>query len=199
MKKLFLLIPLAITVVLGSCNVAEITPTHSGSSSGVPTNTGRPTSSEPYTSSSTSTSVPTGPGVNFVRLNYRELTLNLTDYTSEQLIVNVSVRENVSQEVTFVSQNPSVATVSETGLIRAVSGGSTTIVVTSVYDPSKTATCNVRVSVPTILTIDSNSIASAGNDTYNFNLVSDNGQTIRAAVVGATKDGNDLLISDEFY
>ena len=199
MKKLFLLIPLAITVVLGSCNVAKITPTHSGSSSGVPTNTGRPTSSEPYTSSSTSTSIPTGPGVNFVRLNYRELTLNLTDYTSEQLIVNVSVRENVSQEVTFVSQNPSVATVSETGLIRAVSGGSTTIVVTSVYDPSKTATCNVRVSVPTILTIDSNSITSAGNDTYNFNLVSDNGQTIRAAVVGATKDGNDLLISDECY
>ncbi|PGH38492.1 MAG: hypothetical protein CRN43_14805, partial [Candidatus Nephrothrix sp. EaCA] len=50
-----------------------------------------------------------------------------------------------NKNVTYVSSDPLVASVSETGLVTALAPGTTTITVTSVSDPTKTATCAVTV------------------------------------------------------
>lgn len=61
-----------------------------------------------------------------------------------QLVATVSPQNATNKSVTYVSSKPSVATVSETGLVTAKVAGTTTITVTTV-DGNKTATSTITV------------------------------------------------------
>ena len=99
----------------------------------------------------------TKPGAT-VSLNKTELTMNEGD--TERI---VAATDPADEAVTFTSSNPEVATITLTGLVSALSGGTTTITAT-VTSSGNTATCTVTVnsqsvSIPTgsdIIRIDEN-------------------------------------------
>src|SRR6218665_1629791 len=62
-----------------------------------------------------------------------------------RLRVVVTPETASNKNVTYRSLDPSVASVSETGLVTALARGTTTVTVTSASDPAKTATCVVTV------------------------------------------------------
>lgn len=73
--------------------------------------------------------------------------LELEPGQTHQLNVTVSP-DTANQEVTWSSDNEEVATVTGSGLVKAVGVGTATITVTSVADSSKQATCTVTVAAP---------------------------------------------------
>src|SRR6218665_219768 len=73
------------------------------------------------------------------------VTLTLATGAARQLRAVVTPENATNQNVTYVSSVSSVASVSGTGLVRALTVGTTTITVTSESNPSKTATCAVTV------------------------------------------------------
>ena len=84
--------------------------------------------------------------VGSVSLDRSNLTLNAAG-ASAQLTATVAPSNATNKGVYFFSSNPSVATVSESGLVTAVSNGTATITVRT-NDGGKTATCTVIVSIP---------------------------------------------------
>lgn len=130
-------------VALSGCNSREnnssssIQPTTSSSSATTSSSSGSSTSS-----SSSSSSQPQ-PTVSKVELNKNELNLSIGDTFT--LVATVKGTNDPSQEVYFSSSKPEFATVSDSGVIEAKSNGTTIIVVTSAQDPSKSATCTVKV------------------------------------------------------
>lgn len=87
------------------------------------------------------------------KVNVTSVTLNRSSLTFTELGACVHLTASVSPEnatdkrIAFTSSNPSVATVSEDGLVTAVSEGSAVITVTTA-DGGKTATCAVTVDLP---------------------------------------------------
>jgi uncharacterized protein YjdB len=77
-----------------------------------------------------------------VSLNTTETYIVVGD--TEELAVAVSP-SHADQAVTWSSDDESIATVDDTGLITAAGTGTATITVTSAADPSKTASCMVNV------------------------------------------------------
>jgi len=73
---------------------------------------------------------------------------------TETLYATITPSNATNKNVTWVSSNPSVATVSAGGLVTAVAAGTVTITVTTV-DSNKTASCDVTVtaSIPTFTTV----------------------------------------------
>lgn len=84
-----------------------------------------------------------------------------------QLKATVSPSDATNPALTWKSTNPTVATVSDTGLITPLASGSTSIIATSVDDPSITAVCNltVGVSVTAIKLDDSKKVMYTGDTT----------------------------------
>lgn len=80
-----------------------------------------------------------------VTLNKNSLSLEEGD--TEQLTETVAPSNATDKSVSWSSSNTSVATVSSSGLVTAVSAGSATITVTTT-DGAKTATCAVTVTQP---------------------------------------------------
>ncbi|MCA0375164.1 MAG: Ig-like domain-containing protein [Gemmatimonadetes bacterium] len=74
--------------------------------------------------------------------------LQLDPAQTRQLTATVQANPGVSTAVTWQSGDPSVVTVSGTGLVTAVAAGSTTITVTSVADPTRRAFVAVVVNGP---------------------------------------------------
>jgi hypothetical protein len=73
---------------------------------------------------------------------------------------------------TYSSGNTAIATVSATGVVTAVGGGTTTIIIKSAKDPTKQAAMSVEVTVPTPATISIQSITQGGLGTpINLNNV----------------------------
>ena len=64
-----------------------------------------------------------------------------------QLTPTINPENATDQRVTWESENPAIASVSETGLVEGLSGGVTTITVTTL-DGEQTAECVVTVNVP---------------------------------------------------
>ena len=81
--------------------------------------------------------------VSSVSLN--KTTLELALGMTEALTANVLPANADVKEVDWVSDNPAVATVSETGLVTAVKKGTATITATSKENSEKFATCTVSV------------------------------------------------------
>ena len=81
-----------------------------------------------------------------ILLNTQQLEFNQAG-NIYQLVATVIPVDATNKAVTWVSSNPSVATVTDTGLVTAVSNGATIITVTT-EDGCYTATCEVTVDLP---------------------------------------------------
>lgn len=77
-----------------------------------------------------------------IKLNTNELILSAGDTTTLMATVQPDNADN--KTVTWTSDNPAVATVSQEGLVTAIADGQTTINATT-QDDGKTATCSVNV------------------------------------------------------
>jgi len=92
-------------------------------------------------------STPVTPTVSSVTINPSSATLDPND--TKQLSVTVDATPaSADKTVTWSSSNPSVATVSESGLVTAVAQGTATITATSNLDNTKSGTCSVTVNAP---------------------------------------------------
>lgn len=80
-----------------------------------------------------------------VTLNKTSLTLEAGQ--DETLTATVAPSNADNKDVSWSSNNPSVASVDQTGKVSAISAGTATITVTTA-DGNKTATCNVTVTAP---------------------------------------------------
>lgn len=81
-----------------------------------------------------------------VHLNMSTVSLNVG--STQQLIASIQPANATNQNVTWSTTSSSIATVSSTGLVTAMSAGTVTITVTT-YDGNYRATCNIIVSQPT--------------------------------------------------
>jgi alpha-tubulin suppressor-like RCC1 family protein len=97
--------------------------------------------------------------VTSVSLNKTTLTLNVGQ--TETLTYTIEPSNATNKNVTWTSSAPTVATVSDTGLVIAASAGSATITVAT-RDGNKTDTCNVTVSAAPALTIQARPLAAGG-------------------------------------
>lgn len=102
----------------------------------------------------------TGPAVapESITLDPTEIEFNLGDENLTATIAAVISPAEASQEVTFASSDPAVATVSETGVVSAVNVGEAIITVTSKADETVQATAKVTVKAAEINTSLSNEI-----------------------------------------
>ncbi len=92
-------------------------------------------------------SAPVTPTVNSVTVSPTSATLDPNN--TQQLTANVDATPaSADKSVTWTSSNPSVATVSESGLVTAVAQGTATITATSNLDNTKSGTCNITVNAP---------------------------------------------------
>lgn len=88
-----------------------------------------------------------------VELNYTELTVNLKEGNTRQLIATVypenttGMNDGVNRNVTWSSTNTEILTVDETGLVTFLKPGTAAVVVTT-EDGGFQAYCNVTVQVP---------------------------------------------------
>ncbi len=90
---------------------------------------------------------PVTPIVNSVTVSPASVTLDPND--TQQLTATVDATPaSADKSVTWTSSNPSVATVSESGLVTAVAQGTATITATSNLDNTKSGTCNITVNAP---------------------------------------------------
>lgn len=90
---------------------------------------------------------PVTPTVNSVTISPTSVTLDPNG--TQQLTANVDATPaSADKSVTWTSSNPSVATVSESGLVTAVAQGTATITATSNLDNTKSGTCSVTVNAP---------------------------------------------------
>jgi regulation of enolase protein 1 (concanavalin A-like superfamily) len=74
------------------------------------------------------------------------------------------------QRATWTSSNQSVATVNSNGLVSAVGLGAATITATSLFDASKTATCQITVSATGVLTNFFNQIYTGTRNDFPSNI-----------------------------
>lgn len=95
----------------------------------------------------TYSATPVTPTVNSVTVSPASATLDPNN--TQQLTANVDATPaSADKSVTWTSSNPSVATVSESGLVTAVAQGTATITATSNLDNTKSGTCSVTVNAP---------------------------------------------------
>ena len=95
----------------------------------------------------TYSAAPVTPTVNSVTVSPASATLDPNG--TQQLTANVDATPaSADKSVTWSSSNPSVATVSESGLVTAVAQGTATITATSNLDNTKSGTCSVTVNAP---------------------------------------------------
>lgn len=135
---------------------ATSTPSSTASVTSTQTTTSTPTGTASHTATQTSTSTPsatstgsaTGTGtlipVTGVTLN--KINDPLSAGNTDQLIAMVSPNNATNRGVIWSTSNAAVATISSTGLVTAVSGGTASIIVTTL-DGAKQATCVVTVVV----------------------------------------------------
>ncbi len=95
--------------------------------------------------SCTITITDTTPVVTSVTLNTSVATVDISRIDQVQLTATVNGDNFPPASVTWSSNNTSVATVSDSGLVTGVATGIATITATSTYDTTKKATCTVKV------------------------------------------------------
>jgi uncharacterized protein YjdB len=96
----------------------------------------------------TATCVVTVTPVAVTGVSLNKTTTSITTGETETLTATVLPANATDKTVTWSSSNTGVATVSQSGVVTGVAGGSAVITVTSNADNTKTATCAVTVTVP---------------------------------------------------
>lgn len=104
---------------------------------------------------------PSSPVVNKVTINPSSLQLDLNNNKTASLEAIVDVSNGASNGVNWVSNNPSIASIDNNGLVTAKSKGSCVIKAISTFDSSKYGECNVNV-------IDSSSTSITANVTKTY-------------------------------
>ncbi|MBN2485597.1 MAG: discoidin domain-containing protein [Bacteroidales bacterium] len=87
----------------------------------------------------------TGPVIPVTGVNVSPTSVTLSKNTSRQLTATVAPADATNKTVSWTTNNASVATVSETGLVTAINDGTANITVTT-QDGNRTALCSVTVS-----------------------------------------------------
>ena len=109
-------------------------------------------------SKSATCNVVVGIAVSSVALNKSSHSFLFSNETT-QLIATVLPNNATDKTLKWTSNNESVATVSETGVVTAKGSGSCTITATSVADSTKKASCTINVNIsPTGIEIDKSSV-----------------------------------------
>ncbi len=88
---------------------------------------------------------PIEPAVKSVTVTPASFTLDLVSTTTHQFTAEVSTVGGASEEVTWSSENASIASVDNNGLVTAHAAGATTITATSTFDATKKGTATVTV------------------------------------------------------
>lgn len=112
------------------------------------------------------------------------VTINEDDFTmttegeTKQLTVDIDPDNSTNQNVTWTSSDPSVATVSDSGLVTAVSNGTTTITVKT-EDGGKTDTITVTVDISSgDDTILPTSVRIEGNNKFSYTKIPSTSESI---------------------
>lgn len=111
-------------------------------------------------------------------------TLKLEQDQTYTLQLSVLPSNAADKSVTFTSTNPSVATISSSGLVTALVAGTTSIIATSNFDNDITGICELTVTAKRVqgtLTITRSNFASgslAYNATDNWSAVATTGETV---------------------
>lgn len=79
-----------------------------------------------------------------------QTTLSIVAGETGTLKVSVAPEDATDKSVTWTTSEPTIATVSNTGVVTAIKAGSATITVTSVADNTKEATCEVTITAAPI-------------------------------------------------
>ncbi len=131
-----------------SSNIGVVVMSNTGRIFGKGVGTSTVTAVSVFDGTKTATSVVTvtlSPQV--ISLSVSPSTLSLRVNENQQLTANVVTEGGASDAVSWSSSNPSVATVTTTGLVTTIGVGTSTITVTSVFDPTKTSTSIVTVTL----------------------------------------------------
>lgn len=143
----------------------------------------------------------TTPTVSSVTVAPTSVTLDPND--TQQLTATVNVTPSTADKsVSWASSNPSVATVSTSGLVTAVAQGTATITATSTLDNTKSGSCVVTVNAPAApipvtaisLNKSTTTIAIGGNETLTVNYTPANANTGKA--VSWTSSNNSIATVD---
>lgn len=116
-------------------------------------------------------------GTNTAKVAVSGVSLNATTATlavgaTKQLTATIKPANATNKAVTWSSSNSSVATVSSTGLVKAVKDGSATITAKTT-DGSKTATCKVTVSADKLTKADFKMVNSTGKSITEYYIADD--------------------------
>jgi len=108
----------------------------------------------------------TPPVISVTRVTLNQSSVTLDPASNIQLIATVSPANATNKSVTWSSNSPN-ATVSQGGIVTAVSPGAATIVVTTV-DGGRTASCVITVNGPPTIRISPTSFTVSSGSTYNI-------------------------------
>ena len=126
-------------------------------------------------------------GVESIQLDETAITLDVSANPTATLAATVLPDEAYNKNVTWSSDKPSVATVSDSGEVAAVSEGTATITATTV-DGAKTANCTVTVTNITGLTG-----VAIGNKVVSEKFYTVTGIEVPAPTTATAKTGNILI------
>ena len=123
-----------------------------------------------------------------VKLN--KASLDVIKGTTAQLTANVQPWTAIDRTVTWISADPSVATVDQNGVVTGITPGTTTITAVSNLDPTKTASCKVTVDL-LYVTINGTVMDADGNSGfYSWNMAEDDtwtpGKSLPMSMTSAT-------------
>lgn len=119
-----------------------------------------------------------------------QTSIEITEEDTQQLTATVFPENATDTSVVWSSENSSVATVSQEGLVTAVSEGTTTITVTT-NDGGKTAICNVVVNAKVI------NVTGVSLDKNSLELVEEDTETLIATVAPDDATNKNVIWSTE--
>ena len=155
--------------------------------------------------------VPAGyPAVTGVEVTPSELSLDVYNNATGNLSAVVNGTNSPSQEVTWKSSDPTVATVDATGKVTALKAAASPIIITatSVFDPAFKGTCSVTVTdstpAPTIHTVEDGKYYIWNGNTDAFRLEIGDSQTTGSVqklggdsyAVTVSVNGNEVTFKD---
>ena len=142
--------------------------------------------------SCTITITDTTPVVTSVTLNTSVATVDISRIDQVQLTATVNGDNFPPASVTWSSNNTSVATVSDSGLVTGVATGIATITATSTYDTAKKATCTVKV-INSENLVDVLTKATTGVSNSSYTAWSGKQDSTDAVYAGLSGGGNESI------
>lgn len=113
-------------------------------------------------------------GVKVTGITLNQTSLSLESGSTQQLAATVSPSNAANKSVLWSSSNPSVATISSTGLVTCIGAGTATITCSAADGSGVTATCSVTVTEATVLissiTLNTTNVELSVGDTHQLTV-----------------------------